>query len=421
MGQNIPFHRQEDRSEFEQSQTRTEPGVVFQQFEHGCHGAAAHGGAFGRNRVLKAHISQPFRRFFADIDSGFAFRRGLAVGQGILQTNRDQYVTNAFFRFQTGVADLRRQFVAQALLRNALVTVDTHDLFDQVSLPDDAGFDICACGWALGNQLAAFHPAGETQPFKDPHGFLQRDLLPNHLANGVFRQTVDGIFIRSAIVVQHAPHHYSAAPFLHALQAEAQRGFCQRRMHITAEAVSRLAADAGLAEGFAQVDEVPVCRLDQQVAGAGVDAGFAAAHHARDGKRSNGVGHEFHLGVELRLRTIQQGDLFARLSRAGDDGRLSASPPAQQVVIEGVQRLTDLEHGVVGGIHQRVNRAHARERKPSLHPVRAFSGLGAFHHTQHEAGIELRVAHFQPDFFRDCSAFFHGNTVRKAQRSAQNG
>ena len=73
MGQDLAFHWQKDRSEFKQRQARAEFGVMFQQLKHGRHGTAAHSGALRRDWVLEAHVSQPFRRFFVDIDPGFAF------------------------------------------------------------------------------------------------------------------------------------------------------------------------------------------------------------------------------------------------------------------------------------------------------------------------------------------------------------
>ena len=191
-------------------------------------------------------------------------------------------------------------------------------------------------------------------------------------------------------------------------------------MHIPAEAVSRFAADASFTEGFAQIDEVPTRRLDQHVTCGSIHARLPTAHHSGDRKRTDGIGHQFNLGVQLRFRAIQQGDLLAWVSRAGDNGRFSASPFPQQVIIEGVQGLTDLEHSVVGGIHQRVDRAHTSQREPALHPVGAFASLGAFHHAQHEARIELRVAYFQADFLSNGAAFLDGNALGQAQRSAQN-
>jgi len=286
-------------------------------------------------------------------------------------------------------------------------------------LPDNPSFDVRACCRALCYQFPAFHPAGESQPFKDPGGFFQRDLLPKHFCNIFSRYAVDCIHIRLPVLVQHARHHCSAAPLLHPLQAQAERRLCQRRMHIAAEAVGSFAADAGLAQSLAQVDEVPVRRLNQQIARPGMHSGFAAAHHACDGKRSGGIGHEFDLGVKFRLRAVQQDDFLAFGGSAGDDGRFAARPLAQKVIIKSVQRLTGLEHGVVRRVHQGIYRAHASHREPPPHPVWAPAGLGSFHHSQHEARVQLRVADFQPDLFRDGSAFFQGDALRQAQRSAR--
>ncbi len=55
-------------------------------------------------------------------------------------------------------------------------------------------------------------------------------------------------------------------------------------------------------------------------------------------------------------------------------GGFAAGPGDHHVVIEGVQRLADLEHDVVGGVHDAVDRAHARQAQAALHQVGA--GLG---------------------------------------------
>ena len=279
-------------------------------------------------------------------------------------------------------------------------------------MPDNPRFDVRACCRALCYQFPAFHPASKSQSFKDPGGFFQRDLLPKHFCNIFSRYAVDCIYIRLAVFVQYALHHLSAAPLLHPFQAQAQCGLCQRRMNVAAKAVSGFAVNAGFAQGFANVDKVPVRRLNQQVARFRTDACFTTAHHARNGKRTNGVGHQFNLRVKLQLRSIQQGDLFAFVSRAGNNGRLAARSLPQQVVIEGMQGLTNLEHGVVRGIHQGINRAHPCQRKTSPHPVGALVGLRFFHHPQHKARVQLGVAHFQANFLRDCSTLFQGNPLR---------
>ena len=270
---------------------------------------------------------------------------------------------------------------------NAFIAIRPHDLFDQVSLPDDAGFNIGASCRALYHQLTAFHLAGEAQPFENPAGLLQGYFLPNHLADSCFGESVDSICIRHRILIQHALHNLTAAPFPHAFQAETKRGFSQSGMHIAAEAVGSLAADSGSAESFPQVDKVPVRRLNQHVAGFGVHAGLATAHHTRDGKRSDGVGHQLRLAVKLRFRSIQQSDFLAGVGCARDDGWFTASPPLQQVVVKSMQRLPDFEHGVISRIHKGVDRAHSCQRKPALHPVGALAGLCPFHHSQHKARV----------------------------------
>ena len=100
---------------------------------------------------------------------------------------------------------------------------------------------------------------------------------------------------------------------------------------------------------------------------------FRAAHHAGDGERPGGVAHQHGEIIQAVLDAVQGGQLLAGCGRAGDDGgRLAAGALDQHIVVEGVQRLADFQHDVVGGVHDAVDRAHPGQAQAPLDPVRAL-------------------------------------------------
>jgi hypothetical protein len=54
-----------------------------------------------------------------------------------------------------------------------------------------------------------------------------------------------------------------------------------------------------------------------------------------------------------------------------------------------VQWLADLQHHIVGGIDDVVDRPHPRQAQPPLHPIRARRDRYAFDQTEHEARVEF--------------------------------
>src|SRR5690606_1318609 len=110
---------------------------------------------------------------------------------------------------------------------------------------------------------------------------------------------------------------------------------------------------------------------------------------------------------------IQRGQLFAGPGQPGGDGRRFAAGAGYQfVVIEGVQRLADLEGDVVGHINDIVDRALADQLQPALHPPRRWLHRRIAQQRQREPLIVFRV--FDPD---ECLSLdgraFHDDAVRR--------
>jgi hypothetical protein len=113
-----------------------------------------------------------------------------------------------------------------------------------------------------------------------------------------------------------------------------------------------------------------------------------ASAGARGGAIRLGVADDHVFGVEHAGHTVQCGQLFAR------DGPAHDQCPAQPRQVEGVHRLAELQHEVVGDVNGQADRADARDRQPLAHELRRRSlGVDAAHGPRREAVAAHRVLH----------------------------
>ena len=75
-----------------------------------------------------------------------------------------------------------------------------------------------------------------------------------------------------------------------------------------------------------------------------------------------------------------------------DDSSALGGACFQHIVIKGVQRFAEFEHGVVGRIDDVIDRAHAREFESALNLIRAGFDLHIADQACHETRIKFRVA-----------------------------
>ncbi len=111
-------------------------------------------------------------------------------------------------------------------------------------------------------------------------------------------------------------------------------------------------------------DRGEVRRLDHQLGGRRVDLGGEPAHGPGQAHRPGVVGDDDVAGVEGPRDVVQRLEHLARLGPAYGHGALQAG------AVEGVQRLTQLEHHVVGDVDGQRHRPHAAEDQPAGHPER---------------------------------------------------
>ena len=118
--------------------------------------------------------------------------------------------------------------------------------------------------------------------------------------------------------------------------------------------------------------------LDQHVGGVGADLAVLPAHDSGQGDGLGFVRDEEHAAVEPAFLAVEGHELFAFGGAAHDDGRPGAGAgPGQEAAIEGMQRLADLEHDVIGDIHHVAEAADANLFEGLLEPIRAGGDLDA--------------------------------------------
>ncbi|RAO53124.1 hypothetical protein PSN01_03942 [Micromonospora saelicesensis] len=146
-----------------------------------------------------------------------------------------------------------------------------------------------------------------------------------------------------------------------------------------------LPALRGLAEqlvpagGAPDHSRVPVRRLEEHRGGAGDDLAGLAAHHRGEGDRDagalacEGVGQpsvaDHHVvGGEHPVDPVEGGQLLPRF------GATDHQRPGDPVGVEGVHRLAQLQHHVVGDVDGQRDAADAGGDEPLLHPGRCGRG-----------------------------------------------
>ncbi len=111
-------------------------------------------------------------------------------------------------------------------------------------------------------------------------------------------------------------------------------------------------------------ERIPGGGLEQHVGGAVADLGGGAAHDAGEGDHSGVVGDDDVLGIEVALDTVEGGELLPCPGAPHDQLTLQGGG------VEGVQRLTEFEHDVVGHVDRGRDRADTGGVQAALHPPR---------------------------------------------------
>ena len=104
--------------------------------------------------------------------------------------------------------------------------------------------------------------------------------------------------------------------------------------------------------------------LQKQITRSAVDATVLAPHHASDGQGTLVIGNDQRIGTQADLLAIQQDQLLALFGHAHTNAAIDFGK------IEGMQRLAQLEHDVVGDINGGIDTADVRTTQAFDHPQR---------------------------------------------------
>ena len=235
--------------------------------------------------------------------------------------------------------------------------------------------------------------AANAEPFENAHHLLVRHRRAEHPGEARGAQRDRLAPRQSRLVHGLDDRSRTAAGDLYQLR----RGHLERlalsgRVDTAFEAVRGLGVAAVAAWLADQPRRKEQRALEKDVRGVLVDRRRQPAHHARDGDRAGLVGDDGGLGVELDLAPVEERQRLARCREAHVDAA------RELVEVEGVHRLTALEHDVVGHVDPRADRAHART-------AQAFDDLrrhgGAHVDVSHHAAGEPRTGGVLVDGHRE--------------------
>ena len=152
------------------------------------------------------------------------------------------------------------------------------------------------------------------------------------------------------------------------------QGACHTQLGgILGDALLVMAGSVGVltqtAGGLADVVTGELGAFKQQLGGAVLDFAVQTAHNTGQRHGLGAVADDKVIGGQGELFFVQGGDLLAVLGTAHDD--LAAF---QRVHIKGVHRLTDLQHDIVGNVHNVGDAAQPAQCQPAAHPARRLAG-----------------------------------------------
>lgn len=138
----------------------------------------------------------------------------------------------------------------------------------------------------------------------------------------------------------------------------------QLRIHTTLEAVRRVgvqAIGAGLAGNGDAVEEGA---FQEQIAGIVAHTAVLTAHHAGDGQRAAMISDDQSIGTQADFLAVEQHQLLALFSHPHANAAIDFGE------VEGVHRLAELEHHVVGDVHRCIDAANIGTTQALDHPQR---------------------------------------------------
>ncbi len=206
--------------------------------------------------------------------------RGETVADDLVEAEVDQQIAGRLLAFQRQVGPLWGHLVGHNGTGDFVVAVDAGDLFHQVGLPDDARADVHAMVGHGGVECVAVLRNVEFEPPQDVRRRRHVDVhaqQPLHLAG---RQFDFDRLRRLGVVVDDAFGNLAAPCLSHQFDAALEAANRLRRMYAPAESCGRVGVHLLRPHGAADVDEIPVGRLQEHVARLFADFGFRTTDNA---------------------------------------------------------------------------------------------------------------------------------------------
>src|SRR5690348_4319185 len=138
--------------------------------------------------------------------------------------------------------------------------------------------------------------------------------------------------------------------------------------------------------GTAHIGCVEVCRLQQHRRRLVIDLANSSTHYTGNSRWPFWVSDEQHISRQLTLHIVERRELLTLVSTAHDDVML-----AYQIVVECVQRLTKLQHDIVGNINNSIDGAHTCCQESPPHPTWGWTNLDIADDTCPVTWTQVRV------------------------------
>ncbi len=161
--------------------------------------------------------------------------------------------------------------------------------------------------------------------------------------------------------------------------------------------------------GATDADGVEDRRLDDDV-GRGVrDLARRATHHAGDRERARRVGDQQRVGRELAGHVVERLEALARGCPSHEDRRAAVGSGVDGRSIEGVDRLAELQHHVVGRVDDVADRALTSRQQAHLDRVGRRANPEPAHPPADEPGAQVGIEdlHRQPLGDRRAAPLLH--------------
>ena len=312
-------------------------------------------------------------------------RRGEAPADDLVQSPPDHRILCAAAQ-ELGVGELARSSTACGERRGQpLEAVDPRDLLDQIDL---AGHILAAQRGNRRKQPTIGGIGQEVERAKDLGLALAGDLHAEDLAHTCLSEHQPCELGRGRADVDRALQDTRAAELDHQLGRDRLSMQALLGLEPLLEAPRGLAAQGKRPGGAMNVRPVPGRDLEQHALRVLLHLRASATHQPGDRSRALGVLDQDHLGVESPRLTVERLDTLT--FACAPHRELPAGDPVE---VEGVQRLTAQEHGVVRNVDHVVDRALPRGRESCFQP----GGRGGDGHVLEdpcgEARAELRALH----------------------------